>query len=40
VLDRFPTPLAARCVDVTVALAEASINWWQRHYATAEEVCV
>lgn len=40
VLDRFPTPLAARCVDVTVALAEASIDWWQRHYATAEEVCV
>lgn len=36
VLGRFQPALAARCVDVTVALAEACINWWQSHYAAAE----
>ena len=37
VLDRLQPALAARCVDVTVALADACIDWWKRHYATAEQ---
>ena len=35
VLNQFRPALAVRCVDVTVALADACIGWWQRHYATA-----
>lgn len=37
VLDRFRPALAARCVDVTVALAESCIDWWQSHYAPARQ---
>lgn len=29
VLKRFQPALAARCVDVTVALADTCINWWR-----------
>ena len=31
VLNRFKPALAARCVDVTVALADACIEWWRSH---------
>jgi len=40
VLRQFHPALAARCVDVTVALAEACIDWWQQHYAAAEQVYI
>ncbi len=40
VLDRFQPDLAERCVDVTIALADTCIEWWQKHYAPAEQVCV
>jgi len=40
VLDRFQPALAARCVDVTSALAEACIDWWQSHYAPPEHATV
>lgn len=32
VLSRLQPALAARCVDVTDALAEACIDWWRQHY--------
>jgi aspartate racemase len=34
-LDRIASPLRARCVDATAALAQASVEWWQRSGATA-----
>lgn len=40
VLNQFHPALAARCVDVTVALADACIDWWQQHYAAAEQVYI
>lgn len=36
VLDRFKPALAARCVDVTVALADACIEWWRSHDPAAK----
>lgn len=32
VLHRFQPALQARCIDVTVALADACIAWWQTNY--------
>lgn len=37
VLNRFQPALAARCVDVTIALADTCIDWWRRHYAVTEQ---
>lgn len=34
VLHRFSPALQARCIDVTVALADACITWWQAHHKT------
>ncbi|MDH4293101.1 MAG: amino acid racemase [Betaproteobacteria bacterium] len=35
VLHRFQPALQARCIDVTVALADACIAWWQANHKTA-----
>jgi aspartate racemase len=40
VLKRFQPALAARCVDVTVALADACIVWWQAHAIVANRTHV
>ena len=38
VLNRFQPSLAARCVDVTVALADACIGWWRDNATTDHRV--
>lgn len=35
VLNRFRPALQARCIDATVALADACIAWWQTHQEAA-----
>ena len=35
VLHRFKPALQARCIDVTIALADACIAWWQLHHKPA-----